>query len=99
MRVLLYHKETGLYFRNANNWVADVEMAEDFGSSRTAALFAEREGLGKVEVLLDFNDPEYNVYLPVDRVLNYLAEHAAREAAPSGGFDLRISQATTAATA
>ncbi len=80
MRVLLCQKQTGLYYRSPGQWIADTDLADDFGSSRQAALFAEEQLLkDAAEVLLDFNDPEYNVYLPVERILSVLAEHALRE--------------------
>ena len=75
MRVLLWDGRKGLYYRAADSWTAEVSEAEDFGTSLRAAYYAQKRGLGGVEVLLDFGDPEYNVYLRVPDGRNGSAVH------------------------
>jgi len=65
MRVLLWDGRKGLYYQAPDRWTNEVGAAEDFGTSLRAAYYAQLRGLGEVEVLLDFGDPEYNVYLRV----------------------------------
>ena len=65
MRVLLCDSKTGLFYQPPDRWTREPELAENFRSSYKAALFAQEHGLESAEVLLDFNDPEYNVRLPV----------------------------------
>ena len=65
MRVLLCNNKTGLYVQPSKGWTSDAELAQDFGSSLKAALYAQEHGLEAAEVYLDFGDCEYNVSLPV----------------------------------
>lgn len=65
MRVLLWNTKTGLYLQSPENWTAEPESAQNFGSSLKAALFAQAHNLADLEVYLDFGDFEYNVHLPV----------------------------------
>ncbi len=70
MRVLLCDKKTGLYFQSPDRWTSEAVEARDFRSSLKAVVFAEDRGLADAEVFMDFDDPEYNVHLPVR---NYLS--------------------------
>ncbi len=65
MRILLCNSQTGLFFKSPDQWISQPELAEDFQSSPNAILFARQQGLASVEVFWDFDDPEYNVRLPV----------------------------------
>ena len=80
MRVLLCDSKTGLFFQSLDQWTGEPDSAENFRSSYKAALFAQEHGLENAEVLLDFNDPEYNVRLPVGARLglNYPVDGAVR---------------------
>jgi len=75
MRVLLWDGRKGLYYRATDTWTVEVSDAEDFGTSLRAAYYAQQRGLGGVEVLLDFGDAEYNVYLRVPESENGSAVH------------------------
>jgi hypothetical protein len=66
MRILLYHTPTGMFFQSPDQWTSNPESADDFKNSPKAILFARERGLTEVEVLWDFDDPEYNVRLPVN---------------------------------
>lgn len=65
MRILLCNPSNGLFFRNPDQWTSEPELAEDFRSSPKAILFARERAFKEVEVFWDFDDPEYNVRLPV----------------------------------
>ncbi len=65
MRVLLCDNKTGLYFQTPGRWTNEAALARNFESSLKAAVYAQESGLENVEVFMDFDDPEYNVHLPV----------------------------------
>ncbi len=79
MRILLCSTKTGLYFQSPDGWTAEPMLANDFRSSLKAALFAQEQRLKNVEVLVDFDDPEYNVHLPVQARLSYHATKSREE--------------------
>ncbi len=63
MRVLLRHIKTGLLFREPDQWTADFTQAQNFRHSAEAMDYARDHGLKEVEVLLSFEDPQFNVPL------------------------------------
>jgi hypothetical protein len=63
MRIFLCETKTGLYFKSPDQWTDQPELAENFPSSNNAVCFARERGLETVEVIWDFEDPEYNVRL------------------------------------
>jgi hypothetical protein len=65
MRVLIRNRDTGQYIQGPGQWTADPEQAADFKRSARALLFAAEERLGRVEVVLSFEDPRYNITLPI----------------------------------
>ena len=65
MRVLLRSMSNGLYFRDLQQWTNDPLHAADFGRSARAILFAAEERFKNVEVVLFFDDPRYNITLPI----------------------------------
>ena len=79
MRILLCNPVTGTFFRSPDQWIAEPELADDFQSSPRAILFARERSLQGVEVFWDFDDPEYNVRLPV--TVNSAAGDVLKEAA------------------
>ncbi len=70
MRVLLCDNKTGLYHQSPDRWTNQATQATDFASSLKAVRYAEECGLADVEVFMDFDDPEYNVRLPVQEYLS-----------------------------
>lgn len=65
MRILLRHTGTGLFFESEDKWTTEPEAARDFGSSGRAIVFVTEWGLGDVEILMAFDDPRYNITLPI----------------------------------
>jgi len=65
MRVLLRHSETGRYFQDLNQWTLDPCSARTFAQSGQAIQIAYGSHLTKMEVLLVFENPTYNVRLPI----------------------------------
>ncbi len=65
MRILLCHRQTGLFYQDPKQWTSEPEKAVDFRTSPKAIIFAREQALEDVEVFWDFDDPEYNVRLPI----------------------------------
>ena len=66
MKTLLRNSRTGVYFQGLSAWTNDLRDAFDFKAPERAVRFAKDAGLKKVELVLAFEDPRYNVQLPVD---------------------------------
>jgi hypothetical protein len=54
-----------MFFQGKDRWTSDASQAENFQTSPKAILYASEHGLNGVEVYWDFDDPEYNVRLPI----------------------------------
>ena len=65
MRVVLRDIQTGLYLRDAGHWTESVEEAQLFRHSAEAMDKARDRGLKGLEVMLLFEEPQYNVALPL----------------------------------
>lgn len=65
IRVLLRDTQTGVYFQGAGRWTADRLSAHDFGTGGRAVLFALDVRLPSVEVVLAFEDPRYDLTMPL----------------------------------
>ena len=64
MRVLL-RDEKGCYYKCEREWTVCAGSALDFKGSFQAIEFAWDNGFSKVEVVLWFDDPAYDISLPV----------------------------------
>jgi hypothetical protein len=69
MRVLLRDSDTGLYFRQAEDWTAETDQAQNFRHSAEAMDFARAERIQNAEIILAFEEPRYVVALPVPKGL------------------------------
>lgn len=67
MRVLL-RSETGLFFKSVEEWTASAANAAEFKSSLVAMEFARENGFVGAEVVLSFDNPAYDISLPVRAV-------------------------------
>ena len=64
MRILLQHAENKAYFSDASGWTKNPREAVDFGTSAQALKFAlKNPSLGKVRIVLKFNDAQYDIVL------------------------------------
>jgi hypothetical protein len=68
MRVLLRHPTTGLYFLNSKEWTERPEDAWDFKTSVNALQLVTEMKMQEVEILLWFDDPRYNLTLPLTAI-------------------------------
>ncbi len=64
MRILLQHRDTGLYFADIDSWIADPAEAMDFVSSTQALEFCALNKLDMVQIVLKFADEKYEIVLP-----------------------------------
>lgn len=67
MRVLLYDRQSGRYFRPPAGWTQDHRQAVDFKGTVRAVNAAYQNRLKSVDVILAFDDAHLrNMYLPLD---------------------------------
>jgi hypothetical protein len=83
MKVILRNIGTGTYFQGLARWTQDQAAAFDFKSPERALRFVRDARLDKVELVFAFDDPRYNVPLPVDERFGFgkVAANKARVAA------------------
>ena len=65
MRILLQQKATGFYFRDIDSWVRNTSEAMDFVSSSAAIDFCVNNKLPDMQLVLKFEDQNYDIVLPV----------------------------------
>ncbi|HSU55395.1 MAG TPA: hypothetical protein VLT36_15170 [Candidatus Dormibacteraeota bacterium] len=66
MKTILRNARTGAYFQGPTDWTADASEAFDFKLPERALRFVKDARLRNVELVFAFDDPRYNVPLPVD---------------------------------
>ena len=67
MKVLLRNTQTNQFYRGPDEWTPDEQEALDLKQTSRAVELIFNAGLEKVEVLLCYEDPQYNIVLPVAR--------------------------------
>ena len=65
MRILLQQKDTGLYFKDIESWTRSTAEAMDFLSSTAAIDFCVTNKLKGVQLVLKFEEHQYDIVLPV----------------------------------
>jgi len=65
MRILLQQKETGLYFKDLDTWTRNSTDGMNFLSSTAAIDFCTRNKLRGVQMVLKFDEQQYDIVLPV----------------------------------
>ena len=65
MRILLQKKENGLYFQDIDKWTRKNTEAMDFLSSTAAIDFCCLNKLNHVQIVLKFDEQNYDIVLPV----------------------------------
>jgi len=66
MRTLLRNHRTGAYFEGISDWTTNLRDAFDFKMPERAIRFVKDAGLKAVDLVLAFDNPRYNIQLPVD---------------------------------
>ena len=67
MKVLLRNTETSKYYQSPSQWTPDEQEALDLKQTSKAVELIFDARLEHVEVLLCYEDPRYNIVLPVTR--------------------------------
>ncbi len=67
MRVLLRNTQTNQFYQAPDVWTPDEQQALDVKQTSRAVELIFDAGLENVEVLLCYDDPRYNIVLPVAR--------------------------------
>jgi hypothetical protein len=65
MRILIQQKDTGLYFKDVGAWTRTPSDAMDFLSSTTAIDFCVMNKISGVQLVLKFEEQQYDIVLPV----------------------------------
>ena len=65
MRILLQNPRTKLYFCLLDMWTANPKAAFDFRHSRRALDFVNKEGLKEVQLVVNFDDPQWDEVVPL----------------------------------
>jgi len=67
MKVLLRHTRTKQFYQSPTEWTPDEQGALDLKQTSRAVELIFDARLEHVEVLLCYDDPRYNIVLPVAR--------------------------------
>jgi hypothetical protein len=83
MRTLLRNRKTGFYFEGLENWASSAESAFDFKITERAIRFVRDAKLNtsELELILAFDNPNYNISLPIDERFGIYASASAVEGA------------------
>lgn len=65
MRILIQQKNGGLYFKDVGEWTRDPAEAMDFLSSTSAIDFCVLNKISHVQLVLKFEEQQYDIVLPV----------------------------------
>ena len=65
MRILLQQKNTGLYFKDRDAWVANATEATDFLCSTKAIAFCMANKISDVQLVLKFDEQHYAIVMPM----------------------------------
>lgn len=82
MKVLLQHKESGLYLKDIGVTTHDTLDAMEFLSSTQAIEFCASHKIADMQIVLRFQEQHYDIVLPMlmDRRSMTHAHHSARSA-------------------
>jgi len=67
MRVILRDVKSGEYYRGGGKWTREIAGAKDYRSTARAMEAAARVAQLALEIVLAFDDPFFNMSLPVTR--------------------------------
>jgi hypothetical protein len=67
VKVLLRDTRNGWYYQGPSEWTPEQDLALDVGQAARAVALAFEAHLWDVEILLCYEDPRYNLILPISR--------------------------------
>jgi hypothetical protein len=70
MKTILRNLRNGTYFQGIEDWTTNPSQAFDFKGTDRAIRFVRDAGLKHMEVVFAFEDPQYDVHLPIDERFN-----------------------------
>lgn len=65
MRILIQKKDSGLYFKDIEDWTANSTGARDFLSSTAAIEFCATNKIKGVHLVLKFEEERHEIVVPV----------------------------------
>lgn len=65
MRVLLRNARIGLYYAGRKHWVGKADAAANLMTIERAAELSAEENFDQMEVLVDYDDPNCELVLPL----------------------------------
>jgi len=78
MRVILRDVKSGEYYKGGKRWTHDLGAAKDYRSTTRAIEAAVRVERGSLEIVLAFDDPYFNMSLPISRLTGESGRHRER---------------------
>jgi hypothetical protein len=65
MSVILRNSRIGLYYAGRKHWVGTPDAAVDLGTIEHATELSRDENFDEMEILVDYNDPNCELVLPL----------------------------------
>jgi hypothetical protein len=65
MKVFLRSTQTGWYYKGPSKWTSQQEVAQDLAQTARAVELIFEAHLENVEILLSYDNPRYDLVLPV----------------------------------
>jgi hypothetical protein len=70
VKVFLRDTRNGWYYQGPSEWTPEQDGALDIGQAARAVTLAFEARMWDVEILLCYEDPRYNLVLPISRATN-----------------------------
>jgi hypothetical protein len=67
VRIVLQDRNSLLYVKKKGEWTPRIKEARDFRHCHTAFAFAHRTGLPKLDAVMTFGDPKYDLRVRASR--------------------------------
>ena len=77
MRILIQHISSKLYYCPGDVWTANPYHGFDFRHSRRAIEYVREQGLKEVQLVVKFEDPQWDEIVPLPMLVATLAPQTA----------------------
>jgi hypothetical protein len=95
MKVFIRDTQTGWYFQEPSRWAPEQEAAQDLAQVTRAVELIFEAHLENVEILLCYDDPRYDLVLPVPPSPS---RHESTRGRPASVHDIQPEQGKSAIT-